>query len=254
MGIARLRGLQVEEGTICDAPMNPRARVVMFKRRGAQKGSEMSKAVKKNDTPEDPLASLGELTDEQKQAITQMLAGKDEQIAQLQQSKQKAEGEGEEEPDGDETAKAISKAVKDAVAKANAEAAELRKSLEVERTARLDREYLEKARDFAAIPVPPEKVGGLMRIVAEKAADHAPVLEQVLKACDTLARESSVITKSLGKANGVAKSGSVADEVDAEAAKLMSADPKISATKARAEVWKRRPDLMKRHREEAAAR
>ncbi|HEY0838995.1 MAG TPA: hypothetical protein VGD74_02295 [Vulgatibacter sp.] len=249
VGIARLKGLQVEEGTICDAPMNPRARVVMFKRRGAQKGSEMSKSVKKQEGAADPLASLGELTDEQKEAITQMLAGKDEQIAQLQQSK----AEGEKEPDGDEgdeTAKAVAKAL----AKANTETAELRKALETERNARLDREYLEKARSYAAIPVPPEKVGGLMRIVAEKAADHAPVLEQVLKACDTLARESSVITKSLGVANGITKTGSVVEEVEAEAAKLMSADPKISATKARAEVWKRRPDLLKRHREEVAAR
>lgn len=260
MGIARLKGLQVEEGTICDAPMNPRARVLLFKRRQeAQKGSEMSKKVKKQDTSTDPLASLGELTDEQKEAIAQALAAKDEQIAQLQQAKQKADeeeekrkAEGEDDDEKDAADDEEKEAAQKAVAKARAEVAELRKALAEERNARLDREYMEKARDYAAIPVPPEKVGSLMRAVAEKAKDQAPVLDQVLKACDALARESSVITKSLGKANGVSKAGSVADEVEAEAAKLMSANPKLSATKARSEVWKRRPDLLKRYRSEDA--
>lgn len=253
MGIARLTGLQVVEGTICDAPMNPRARVMLFKRRGAQE-ADMSKKVKKaEETETDPLAALEGLTDEQKEAIAQALAAKDEQIAQLQAKQQKADEDDDADKADDTEDDEEKEAANKAVAKARAEVAELRKALATERTARLDREYLEKARSYAAIPVPPEKVGALMRVVAEKAADQVPVLEQVLKACSELAAESSVITKSIGRAGvGVAKAGSVMAEVEAEAAKLMSADPKMSATKARATVWKTRPDLAKRHREETA--
>lgn len=203
---------------------------------------------------QNPLAGLEGLDDDQKEAIAQLLAAKDEQIAQLQQAKAEETEEEKEDESEEEEQKADDEDEKEAnnkaMAKARAEVAELRKALDTERNLRLDREYLEKARSYSAIPMPAEKIGGLLRAVAEKAKDQAPVLEQVLKACDTLAREGGAITKSLGVANGSGGGGSVAVEVDEAAAALLKADPKLSKAEAVAKAWT--PERIKRHREETA--
>lgn len=206
----------------------------------------------------EPLAQLEGLDDEQKEAVAQLLAAKDEQIAQLQQSKaeddeDKADDE-EEEGEAEEENKALeddpeATVAEKAVAKARREVAELRKSLEAERNLRLDREYVEKARAYSSIPVPAEKMAGLMRSVAERASGHAATLEQVLKACDTLAREGGLITKSLGRASGGGAS-SVGDEIEEVAASLMKADPKLSKAEAIAKAWT--PERIRKHRDETA--
>lgn len=250
----KLTGLEVVEGTICDQPMNPEAKVVLFKRRPAQQEAEMPKTKTQKNAPgedqnTDPLKAL-KLTEEQEKAVRQMLA-----------EKAATEGEEEESAEEEEEAEKAADPVDDeqvgkAVSKADRELAELRKQLAEERSARLDREYLEKARAFPAIPVPAEKIGGLMRAVSTLEKSHGDTLGQVLRACNELASTNSQITKSLGKANGLDGGGgsSAAEEIESIAAKAMAANPDLSKADAIAKAWKDNPKLVLKSREEAASR
>lgn len=254
----KLTGLEVVEGTICDQPMNPEAKVMLFKRRPAQEDpmNKGKQKTKKNAPGEgentDPLKAMG-LTPEQEEAVRQMLEEEKAKAA-------KAE-DGEEEEAAEEEAEKAADPVDDeqvgkAVAKAIAQAtADLQKQLAKERSLREEREYLEKARDYPSIPVQPEKIGSLMRVVDGVSKADGDTLRQVLKACHELASTNSQITKSLGKANGLEGGGrSASEEIDEVASSLMKADPKIDRSTAISKAWATRPDLVEKHRKETGGR
>lgn len=256
----RLTGLEVVEGTICDQPMNPEAKVVLFKRHPAQQEDEMSKQKKQKNAPgdQDHSKALEGLSDEQKEAILAMVEEEKRKALEEEEAKRKAaDGDEEEEEEAEKAAdpvddEQVGKAVAKAIAKATAD---LQKQLAEERSLREEREYLEKARAFPAIPVPAEKIGGLMRAVATLEKSHGDTLGQVLRACNELAASNTVITKSLGAANGLdGGGGSVSDEIESIASKAMAANPDLTRSKAIAKAWKDNPQLLKRYREETTAK
>lgn len=249
----RLVGLQVEEGTICDQPMNPEAKVVLFKRRPAQQEAGMPKSKTQKNAPEgtentDPLKAAN-LTPEQEEVVQQAIEAAKQKALEEEAAKRKA---AEEEPETEEPEE--EKEAKKSLSKAQRELADLRKQLDTERTARLDREYLEKARGYSKIPVPSEKVGELMRAVATLEKSHGETLAQVLKACNELAATNTEITKSIGVANGVGKTGTAEEEIKSIVAKKMAADPDLDESTAIAKAWKENPKLVLQHREETAAK
>lgn len=265
----KLRDLEVVEGTICDAPMNPAAKVVLFKRRPARKESDVmsKKKTQKNlPTPEgadntDPLKALQEkqgLTDEQLEAVRELV---EQTRKQAEEAKAKAAQEVDEEDigkqdgeDEDEEKEATRKS--HPLSKAERRIAELEKALADERNRRLDREAMEKAQEFPAIPVKREKLASLIRAVGERLEkSYGDTLEQVLRACNQLAASNEAITKSLGQANGVDGGGrTAAEEIDEVAAQLMKADPKLSRSEAIGKAWASRPDLVQKARQENGGR
>ena len=102
-----------------------------------------------------------------------------------------------------------------AEAVAKAEAAEKRAG--EEHTARVKREYLEKARDFAALPAKAETLGDVLREVDEKLTKEAGAeLLRILKAANALADGDSAAFKELG--------GPGMDVTDGDAALEAAAD------------------------------
>lgn len=255
----KLVGLEVVEGTICDQPMNPEAKVVLFKRRPAQKGDiDMSKKKTQKNLPApegtentDPLKALG-LTPEQEEAVRELIesarkASEEEQEKAAQPADEELIGKENGEDDEEKEAKKSR-----TLSKAEREIAELRKQLAEERNERLNREALDKAREFPSIPVKREKLASLIRAVGEKLEkSYGETLDQVLKACNELASAETSITKSIGKANGLdGGHRSAAEEIDEVAAQLMKADSKLSKADAVAKAWSTRPDLVQKDRKE----
>lgn len=266
----KLRDLEVVEGTICDEPMNPEAKVVLFKRRPAQKeNGDMSK---KNKTTKnapvgtentDPLKALG-LTPEQEEAVRELIesarkASEEEQEKAAQPADEELIGKENGEDEDKEAAEDEDKEARKSrrtLSKAEREIAILRKQLEDERNERLNREALDKAREFPSIPVKREKLASLIRAVGEKLEkSYGETLEQVLRACDQLATSNEQITKSIGKANGLDDRGrSASDEIDEIAAGIMKSNPNLPRSEAIAKAWESRPDLVKKARQETGGR
>lgn len=267
----KLRDLEVVEGTICDEPMNPAAKVVLFKRRPAQEADMSKKKKTTKNAPEagenlDSLKALQEklgLTDEQLEAVrAEIESARKAAEEEAQKAAQPADEEligkqdDEEEKEASEDEEKEARKSRRSLSKAERELAILRKQLEEERNERLNREALDKAREFPSIPIKREKLASFIRAVGEKLEkSHSETLDQVLRACNELAAAETNITKSLGRANGVdAAHRSAVEEIDEIASGLMKSNPDISRAQAIEKAWKSRPDLVRKHREETGGR
>lgn len=124
-------------------------------------------------------------------------------------------------------------------------------AVEIEKAARLDREYLSKAQSFTHLAQKPEDFGAVLKGIATKAPDEYAKLEPMLKAWNEAMTQSTLFTE-VGKSNPVV-AGSAEEEINKRAAELMKADTSLNTATATTKVLEADPSLYKKYNEELDA-
>lgn len=245
----KLRKLRLTEGSLVDAGANQHAHVLLFKRDTeipAGNGVITDEAAPPASVPHDPAAGDGKtgestMTDEEVKALQDQLATVQAALAQEQDKAKAAEAKVEE------TAK-LAKAEASRIEKAEEELKALRKSHEeaVEKAERM--EFAKRAEaDFPYTPGTAEEKGEVLRAV-HKLAD-GPVKDRMLKSMKEADGAFASLMREVGKA-GKPTTGSAQAEYQAEVAKMMQADPKLSRAEAGRLVMNSNEQLAKRYADE----
>jgi uncharacterized Zn finger protein (UPF0148 family) len=124
-------------------------------------------------------------------------------------------------------------------------------AVDLEKAARLDREYLSKAQGFTHLAQKPEEFGPILKGLATKAPDEFAKLEPLLKGWNE-AMSQSALFKEVGGAGG-AVAGSAEEEINKRAEVLMKADTSLSLAAAEVKVLEADASLYKRYNDEQDA-
>lgn len=126
------------------------------------------------------------------------------------------------------------------------EANELAKKLQMEK---LEGEYIAKAKAFDAVVTQPDKVGPILKRIADVSKEDYEVIEAVLKAANEAVSKNNVIMKEFG-ASGEQGGGDVWTQIERKADDLMKSDNALTKETAIAKVMDSDPVLYKRYQEE----
>jgi hypothetical protein len=125
-------------------------------------------------------------------------------------------------------------------------------AVELEKAARLDREYLSKAQSFTHLAQKPEEFGPILKGLATKAPDEFAKLEPLLKGWNEAMSQSALFTE-VGKTAGSATAGSAEEEINKRVETLMKADTSLNVAIATTKVLEADPSLYKRYNDEQDA-
>jgi len=160
----------------------------------------------------------------------------------------------------------IKKAIDAAIAKEQAEKAEIQKQLDIERDIRVTKEFIEKAGcDLPNLPgTTPANMGPVLKEAQEKLSEASyKALYDILKASSAALGESNVLFKSLGSDIDAPAAGTAEARLDAlvearvgeirKSADGRSLDPTVAKAVAYQQIMKENPDLVVQHRREYLA-
>lgn len=118
---------------------------------------------------------------------------------------------------------------------------QLETDLKKERDEKVLKQYVEKAKGYANLPVEAESFGLVLKTIAEKAPDQYSALEQLLNGLNESMKQSALF-KEVGKGDE-GKAGSAWDKIEQAAAALIQKSEGMTKEQAVAQVLKQNPDL-----------
>lgn len=198
--------------------------------------------------PETKELDLSVLPDEVKEAVEDHVAEvtKRAEDAEAELAVLKA-GDGEEDGEGDDILKNADPAIREIVEKANARASEAETIAKAERDARINREFIEKAKSLPFVPGEDQEKANVMKAAsASMEPDEYQSLEKMLTSMNEVISESKVFTKA-------GSSQYNEDTPQGEIEKLAKARAKeegITEAEAMDQVLAENPDLYERSLEE----
>lgn len=184
--------------------------------------------------------------------LTKSVKTLEEKVTELEKGADEGGGGG-----GDEGKDDILKGVSEEVRKqfdamreeAEAEKEELKKALQTERDARLNREYLEKAAPLKAVPLTVEDLAKALRAIEENLEEETA--SQVVKALTEMSEaiETADLLKSMGRASAQEEELGGWDKIQKAAQERVEKDGgKMSLEEAVAQVSKEHPDWVREAR------
>lgn len=111
-------------------------------------------------------------------------------------------------------------------------------------------EYVTKAKDFDKVIGEPDKVGAILKSIADKSEDDYKVIEAVLKAANERITRNDKIMQELGAGGDEGTAGDAWSKIEAQAKELVKNSPDLTIEQAIQKVMKDDPSLYKEYQKE----
>lgn len=244
----KMVNLSVEETSGVDHPAHLHEGWVILKSADAAGVAEVIESLAAEAAPEHMEESMAESETVETvdiEALTADLAKAQERIAELEAQVAEKAADPEEAPAADaeseDIMKAVPEAVREMLAKAEADAASAREDLRKERIARADREFTEKVALWKSLTIDAAEFGPMLRALTEVAPELADKIEKALSALDAQ-MESAAIFAEIGhgqRPNG----GDAYSKVESLAKAAVAAGEFSTVEQAITSVIAKNPDL-----------
>lgn len=189
------------------------------------------------------IKKLNKQLEEKDSAIADMT----ETVAELKKAAEENDSNGTTEDVIKELPEDVRKMVEDSVAKAKAAEERIQK-LEDDS---LNKEYIEKASVFEALPVNAQDIGPVFKRVAQVSKEDYDKLEALLKAADEQLVQNNILLKEVGAGGANSVEQPAWEKVEAAAKELVAADSTMTQEQAIAKVLQDNPDLYAEYQKES---
>lgn len=208
---------------------------------GADQGSNDNQGVAKGADDEVSVTlDKSKLPEDVRQHVEQL----EKRVAELEQELAKAKGQ----PAEDDILKNLPEPIRKRLEEAERRAREAEEVAKAEREARLQREYLEKARAYSNVGKP-EDLAAMLRQAYEVSEEYGKQLEATLKAANERIAQGALFAE-VGKSGSGPVAGSAEAEIEAKAQEMVSKGLAKSKAEAVVKVLEQHPDLAKRYHQE----